>query len=80
MDKQIQIIKTSEGNKYFERNKIYEYDFDFKKINNLIKSSNLKANSILEIGSANGGANVYDKLLNQRSFCRGVVKKGNKRW
>ncbi len=86
MGKQVQIIKASEGNKYFERNKIYEYDFDFKKINNLIKSSNLKANSILEIGSANGRAlDIYDKLLKPKKLfavelSKKAIKDGKKKY
>ena len=86
MDKQIQIIKSSEGNKYFERNKIYEYDFDFKKISNLIKSSNLKANSILEIGSANGRAlDIYSKLLKPKKLfavelSKKAIKDGKKKY
>ena len=86
MGKQIRIIKSSEGNKYFERNKTYEYDFDFKKINDLITSSNLKANSILEIGSADGRVlDIYNKILKPKKLfavelSKKAIKYGKKKY
>ena len=53
--KNLKIIKKYEADNYFSRNfKNYKKLIHDHKITNLINSTSIKANSILEIGSANG--------------------------
>ena len=66
--KNINLIKNKEADDFFLRNiKHYnENSFD-EKIINLIKTNNLKAEKILEIGCANGKyLNQYSKLLKSK--------------
>ena len=82
MDKQIQIIKSSEGNKYFERNKIYEYDFDFKKtsvvyqsapnLNKNFEINDKKDNILLFVGSRLKYKN-FEKLLEAFSLKKEIL-------
>ena len=65
--KNLKLIKKKEADRYFIRNKSYSTDFKDKKILDLIKINSIKANSILEIGCANGNKlNQYSNLCNSK--------------
>ena len=63
--KNIKILKNKKADKWFLRNvDLYNDDSLDERIINLIKSNNIKADKILEIGCANGfKLNQYSKLL-----------------
>ena len=63
--KNIKILKNKKADKYFLRNvDFYNGDSLDERIINLLKSNNIKADKILEIGCANGfKLNQYSKLL-----------------
>jgi len=66
--KNINLIKNKEADDFFLRNiKHYNKNSFDEKIINLIKTNNLKAEKILEIGCANGKyLNQYSKLLKSK--------------
>ncbi len=66
--KNINLIKNKEADDFFLRNiKHYNENLFDEKIINLIKTNNLKAEKILEIGCANGKyLNQYSKLLKSK--------------
>ena len=68
--KNLNLVKKKEADKYFVRNKNhFEKNFIDEKIISLIKDNHLKANSILEIGCANGNKlNQYAKLCKSRKI------------
>ena len=66
--KNINLIKNKEADDFFLRNiKHYNENLFDEKIINLIKTNNLKAEKVLEIGCANGKyLNQYSKLLKSK--------------
>jgi len=66
--KNINLVKNKEADNYFLRNIDYYSGNSFdERIINLIKTNNLKAKKILEIGCANGKyLNQYSKLLKSK--------------
>ena len=66
--KNINLVKNKEADDFFLRNiKHYNENLFDEKIINLIKTNNLKAEKILEIGCANGKyLNQYSKLLKSK--------------
>ena len=66
--KNINLIKNKEADDFFLRNiKHFKENLFDEKIINLIKTNNLKAEKILEIGCANGNKlNQYSKLLKSK--------------
>lgn len=68
--KNLNLVKKKEANKYFLRNKKhFEKNLIDEKIISLIKDNHLKANSILEIGCANGNKlHQYAKLCKSKKI------------
>ncbi len=83
----LNLVKQKEANRYFSRNKKeLQKNLIDKKINNLIKENNLKADSILEIGCTNGNKlNQYAQLCNSKEnfgvdLSKQAIKDGKKRY
>ena len=85
--KNVNLVKKKEANKYFLRNKNhFEKNFIDEKIISLIKDNHLKANSILEIGCANGNKlHQYAKLCKSKKIygvdlSNKAIKDGKKKY
>ena len=85
--KNLNLVKKKEANKYFLRNKKhFEKNLIDEKIISLIKDNHLKANSILEIGCANGNKlHQYAKLCKSKKIygvdlSNKAIKDGKKKY
>jgi 2-polyprenyl-3-methyl-5-hydroxy-6-metoxy-1,4-benzoquinol methylase len=85
--KNLNLVKKKEADRYFVRNKnYYKKKIVEEKIIDLIKINSIKANSILEIGCANGNKlNQYSKLCSSKNsygvdLSKKAIKDGKQRY
>lgn len=83
----LNLVKQREANKYFSRNKKkLENNIVDQKIKNLIKDNDIKADSVLEIGCANGNKlNQFAQLLKSKKnfgvdLSKDAIRDGKKRY